>query len=199
MTPDLSNQLGRDSYELVTLAAEDQTRTTETINEHHRTTLTVRGFALTAVAALIVASFVSDTPIPAFFAVFTALYLSWIDYHYSGLYHQAEQTLQVLKSLDHKHRRLLVRHRRTQRQLTRFKGDLRAYNANPPVPTNPGQWIFIPLYCALVIAAGITAWQVSTRHETGAQLTKNFVRTCDELGRNSDPATRQLQDRLGCQ
>src|SRR4051812_9194868 len=78
--------LGADAAELVRLAEKDLERHENALNEHHRTAMTVRGFAVTIVGALIASSYASEVPLPAYLAVAAAAAFFWVDYYYARLY-----------------------------------------------------------------------------------------------------------------
>lgn len=163
MPSDLRSELGEDWDNLAQLAREDERRHEEAINEHHRTTLTIRGFAVTAVAALIAATFVSNSAIPAGFAVLLSFFFCFVDFYYSRLYTQVERRLKVIEQLDRRYRRLLSRRSRTPKSLQRLRVDLLTYSSGPAIPRMPNLrpvrplgrsfTVFLPLYFGLVIAA----------------------------------------------
>jgi hypothetical protein len=175
-SPNLRTALGEDLDDLALLAREDQKRHEDAINEHHRTTLTIRGFAITAVAALIAAVFVSRSAVPALLAVLLSAFFCFVDYYYSRLYVEVNQRLPVLEQLSKRYRGLLARpHPLPQRSLHHLRSALRAYSSGPSIPRTPKLWpirwvgkpfsIFVFLYLGLAgsaIAGGIYAL---TSHE----------------------------------
>lgn len=163
MQPDLRSDLGGDWDDLAKLAREDARRHEEAINEHHRTTLTIRGFAVTAVAALIAAIFVSESVVPAAFAVVLSLFFCFVDFYYSRLYAQVERRLRVLEAIDRRYRGLLARRSRPPQALKRLRIRLLTYSSGPAIPRTPDLRpvrplgrsfaIFLPLYIGLLLAA----------------------------------------------
>lgn len=169
--------LGPDAVELVRLVEAELVRHESAINEHHRTALTIRGLALTAVAALVAVSYTSFVALPDYFAFLATVLFLGADYFYSRLYLGVEQRIPVLESLSASYRRLLVRPARTQNLLDDFKGDLRAYSSRPVAPdARPQLWppgpvgrlkVFIPVYVALALFAGVSAWYIETHTKPG--------------------------------
>lgn len=163
MSPELRDDLGPDWDGLARLAREDERRHEEAINEHHRTTLTIRGFAVTAVAALIAAVFVSSSWIPAAFAVVLSLFFCFVDYYYSRLYTEVERRLRVLEQINRRYRGLLARKSRSAQSLKRLRVRLLTYSSGPAIPRTPSLrpirplgrsfLIFVPLYLGLLLAA----------------------------------------------
>jgi len=163
LPPDLRFDLGGDWDDLAQLAREDARRHEEAINEHHRTTLTIRGFAVTAVAALIAAIFVSGSVVPAAFAVVLSLFFCFVDFYYSRLYAQVERRLRVLEAIDRRYRGLLARRSRPPQVLKRLRIRLLTYSSGPAIPRTPDLRpvrplgrsfaIFLPLYIGLLLAA----------------------------------------------
>ena len=164
MSSDLRSELGGDWDDLAGLAQEDQKRHESAINEHHRTTLTIRGFAITAVAALIAAVFVSDSVIPAVIAVLLVAYFCFVDFYYSRLYTQVSRRLRVLERVGRRYRGLLGRQHRSARSLQGMRVDLLTYSSGPAIPRTPrlrpirpldasSFIVFIPLYAGLLLAA----------------------------------------------
>jgi hypothetical protein len=155
--------LGEDLDDLAQLAREDQTRHEEAINEHHRTTLTIRGFAITAVAALIAAIFVSRSVIPAIAAMLLSAYFCFVDFYYSRLYTQVSGRLRVLERLSRRYRGLLARRHRRPAQLQKMRADLLTYSSGPAIPRTPrlrpvrpldkSFAVFLGLYFGLALAA----------------------------------------------
>lgn len=163
MPPELRDDLGPDWDGLAGLAREDERRHEEAINEHHRTTLTIRGFAVTAVAALIAAVFVSRSWIPAAFAVILSLFFCFVDFYYSRLYTEVERRLRVLEQINRRYRGLLARQTRSAQSLKRLRVSLLTYSSGPAIPRTPSLrpvrplgrsfLIFVPLYLGLLFAA----------------------------------------------
>lgn len=176
-SPSLRSVLGDDLDDLARLAREDQKRHEDAINEHHRTALTIRGFAITAVAALVAAVFVSRSVIPALLAVLLSGFFCFVDYYYSRLYADVTQRLPVLEQLSKRYRGLLVRpHPLPPRSLRHLRSALRTYSSGPSIPRTPKLWpmrsvgrpfsIFVVLYLGLAgsaVAGGIYAL---TSHES---------------------------------
>lgn len=79
-TRSAAKALGEDALELIRLVEEDLARHESTINEHHRTALTIRGLALTAVAGLVGGGYASFVALPDYFAIGAALLFLWADY-----------------------------------------------------------------------------------------------------------------------
>jgi hypothetical protein len=173
-----ADALGPDAIELLRLVEQDLVRHESTINEHHRTSLTIRGLALTAVAGLVGGGYASFVPLPDYFAVGAAALFLWADYYYSRLYTGVEQRLRVLESLSTEYRRLLARPGRVQDDLDDFRGDLRAYSTGRVAPdARPRLWpvgslgrlkVFLPLYLALAVVAALSGWYVATHRKPGA-------------------------------
>lgn len=160
----LRSALGDDLDDLAVLAREDQKRHEDAINEHHRTTLTIRGFAITAVAALIAAVFVSRSAIPAVLAILLSAFFCFVDYYYSRLYAEVTQRLPVLEQLSKRYRGLLARpHPLPQRSLRHLRSALLTYSGGPSIPRTPKLWpvrpvgrpfsIFVVLYLGLAASA----------------------------------------------
>jgi hypothetical protein len=163
MSSDLRSDLGADWDDLVGLAREDEKRHEEAINEHHRTTLTIRGFAITAVAALIAAVFVSGSVIPAVIAVLLSAYFCFVDFYYSRLYAQVNQRLRVLERISRRYRGMLSRPHRPAGSLRVIRVDLLTYSSRAAIPRKPklrpvrplGRQftIFLMLYIGLALSA----------------------------------------------
>jgi hypothetical protein len=120
--------------ELVRLAESDLARHEAALNEHHRTALTIRGFAMTAVAALIAVGYASETLLPEIVAFFAACVFLWVDYYYDRLASDLRQRFPVLISLSVTYRRLRVKANRTDPEIDNFRGDLRSYATGPLFP-----------------------------------------------------------------
>jgi hypothetical protein len=189
-SPSLRSLIGDDLDYLLALAREDQKRHEDAINEHHRTTLTIRGFAITAVAALIAAVFVSRSVIPAIIATLLSAFFCFVDYYYSRLYGQVSQRLPVLEQLNKRHRGLLARpHPIPQRSLHHLRSALRTYSGGPSIPRTPrlrpvrplGKpfTIFLLLYIGLASSA-IAGGVYSLNHREDG--TTNVVIRCFSAG-----------------
>jgi len=159
----LADQLGADAIELVRLMEADLARHEAVINEHHRTSITIRGFSLSGLAVLVVAGLTSRT-VPTEVAAFVlGPLLAFADYYYSRLYASTDQRLKVLAQLSVRYRQLCGRGIRKQEEVDDFLGDLRSFGTGPVVPADKpslrpirplGRFaLFLPVYVALVFAA----------------------------------------------
>jgi hypothetical protein len=163
----LAETLGPDGVELVRLMESDLARHEAAINEHHRTCTTIRGFALTVLAALVVAGITSHSVVPGLAAFCLAPILAFADYYYSRLYLSTQQRLRVLVPLSTKYRQLCGRRFRRPAEIQRFRGDLRALSPGAVIPSDRpsllpvrplGRFgLFLPAYLAMMIAAGVSA------------------------------------------
>jgi hypothetical protein len=207
--PNLARDLGPDSVELLRACAEDLIRHEAAVNEHHRTALTIRGFALTAVAALIASGFASDLALPEYFAIGTALLFLFADFYYSRLYTEVRRPIPVLESLLRSHRRLLGRRIRSDTAILELRGDLRAYGRRPVIPVErPNLWpprplgrlsIFMPLYLALIAAATGSAIYIEQRGAPEpAEITERYIRLCDQFKDAEAVKLRGLRIALRC-
>jgi hypothetical protein len=132
---ELIEELGPDGVELVRLVEVDCRQHEATLAEHHRTAMTIRGFALTAVAALVAAGYASAAVLPEILAAVAALAFLLVDYYYVSLSVPLVKRLRVLVSLSGRHRRLLAKEHPTTGEVDRFRGDLRSYNSALVIPT----------------------------------------------------------------
>jgi hypothetical protein len=172
-------QIGPDGVELVRLVHEDLARHESALNEHQRTALTIRGFALTAVAGLLAGSFATWVPSLGGFAATVLLMFLVADYYYSRLYTRVERSLPVLESLSTAYRRLLSRPLRSRDDIDDFRGDLRTYADKAAAPdTRPRLWpieslgrlkVFLPVYGVLLVFAVVSAWYVSAHERPGSR------------------------------
>lgn len=139
----LRTELSEDQFDLIQLYEGDLKRHEEAINEHNRTLFTVRGFAVTAVAALIAATYASHAWEPALGALFAAVFFAVVDYNYARLYSEIAGRRNVLESLAQSYRKLMRVPSRTahrERQLEDFKADLRSYLPGSVNPSSPELW-----------------------------------------------------------
>jgi hypothetical protein len=127
--------LGEDWATLIELSEVDLERHEDAVNAHSRSSMTIRGFAITAVAALVAATYASGNPLPACAGFLASLYLGVLDWGYTLLYAKTEQRIRVLNSLGRSYRRLAARPlRRSNDSIKELQGDLRAYSSQPAVP-----------------------------------------------------------------
>jgi hypothetical protein len=190
--------LGPDALELIRLVEEDLKRHEAVLNEHQRTAFTIRGLALTAVAALIAASYASFVALPAWFAIGAVVLFLTADYYYARLYAGVEQTMPVLESLSHEYRRILGRRARTRDAFDNLRGDLRSYSSSGAVPdSRPKLWpirslgplkVFLPVYGALITVAAVSALYVGSHKRPGSELTVQGVFAICRVGPAARPA-----------
>jgi hypothetical protein len=170
----LKSELSENWLTLIALCEEDLGRREDALNGHNRSSMTVRGFAITAVAALVAASYVSSSDVPAFVGAGVALYFAYIDLQYSLLYAKTEQSLNVLHELSRTHRKLLSRRggKQRQEQLANFRGDMRSYAAEPAVPKEPRIWARLRNWLRDVeVAKRIGTW-LKGEHQVAKMRTK---------------------------
>ncbi len=184
----VADDLGVDVLTLVDLTERDLSRHEMALNEHQRTTLAIRGLTLTGVAALIAASFASFVAVPAYFAMIAIFACLWADFYYSALYGRTNSRILVLASLSVEYRRLLTgRTARSDSNLARFRGGLRAYHPQivepdpsprlwPPWPLPGRLRVFLPLYIGLLLLAGASCLYIETNEKPGAGLRFSSLR-----------------------
>lgn len=134
----LQSELGADACELVELYESDLQRHEDAVGEHNRTVLTIRGFAITAVAALIAGTYASRRWEPAAAGAMAALYFAFLDYYNSRLYIKVEQRIPLLESIAQSYRNLGSASRsRRRREVPELQTYLRAYSPRVVIPRRP--------------------------------------------------------------
>lgn len=160
--------------ELVRLMESDLARHEAAINEHHRTCTTIRGFAVSVLAVLVVAGLSTHTVVTEIAAFCLAPVFAFADYYYSRLYSTAYRRLRVLAPLSTRYRQLCGRRVRRGAEIDRFRGDLRALSPGAVVPSDKPPLrpvrplgrlaLFLPAYAAMMLAAFASAVGVVTTH-----------------------------------
>jgi hypothetical protein len=201
-----ADDLGVDVLTLVDLAERDLIRHETALNEHQRTTLAIRGLTLTGVSALIAASYASFVAMPAYFAMIAILACFWADFYYSALHGRTNSRISVLASICVEYRRLLTgRTARSEPNLARFRGDLRAYHPQivepdptprlwPPWPLPGRLRVFLPLYIGLLLLAGASCLYIETNEKPGTSLRLSSLRAlCSTTPDSSARAAHRIR------
>jgi hypothetical protein len=134
----VSEALGPDRVGQIALYEADLKRHEEALSNIERTETAIRGFAITAVAALVAAAYASSETLLGFVALGIAVYFAFLDYYWSRL--EAEITVRIafLSEIAQSYRRVLSGGlKRRRKSLVRLEADLSSFDPFGSLPANP--------------------------------------------------------------
>ncbi len=134
--------LGDDRVHQMELYEADLKRHEEALIDLGRTETAIRGFAITAVAALIAAAYASGERGLGWVALVTGLYFGFLDYYCSRLDAELRDRIKFLSRLAQSYRRVLaggVKRRRPS--LLKLESDLSSFDPFGTMPSKPILWM----------------------------------------------------------
>jgi hypothetical protein len=134
--------LGPDRMDQIELYEADLKRHEEALIDLGRTETAIRGFAITAVAALVAAAYASGEQALGWVAFVTGLYFGFLDYYCSRLDAELRGRIKFLSRLAQSYRRVLaggVNRRRLS--LLRLESDLGSFDPFGTMPSKPVLWM----------------------------------------------------------
>jgi hypothetical protein len=133
--------LGADRVEQMALYEADLQRHEEALIDLGRTGTAIRGFAITAVAALVAAGFASGERQLGWLALLTAGYFAVLDFYWSRLDAEIRDRIKFLSGLAQNYRKALAGGITGRRQLLKLESDLRSFDPFGTMPSRPILWM----------------------------------------------------------
>lgn len=130
--------LGPDRLDQITLYEADLKRHEEALGNIGRTETAIRGFAITAVAALIAAAYASGERGLGFVALAIGAYFGFLDYYWSRLDAELSERIGFLSELAQRYRSVLAGGvRRRRNRVLKLEEYLSSFDPFGAIPTKP--------------------------------------------------------------